>query len=78
MFFLPVDPRDESHKDPEKLTSLHHIERDKCTVHGMSIKTRYFGLILSLRLKRNEHSIRLDRMQLSFREHFQLIVFQKL
>ena len=33
------------------LTSLYHVERDTCTVHGRSIKTRYFGLILILRFK---------------------------
>ena len=49
-----------------------------CIAHGRNIKTRYFGLILTLRLKRDWHSIRLDRMQPSFNEHFQLIVFQKL
>ena len=27
------------------LPSLHHVERDTCTVHGRSIKTRYLGLI---------------------------------
>ena len=54
VFFLPVDPRDESHKDPEFfLTSLYHVSRDTCTVHGRGIKTRYFGLILILRLKRD-------------------------
>ena len=33
------------------LTSLYHVERDTCTVHGRNIKTRYLGLILTLRLK---------------------------
>ena len=30
------------------LTSLHHVERDTCTVHGRDIKIRYFGSILIL------------------------------
>ena len=34
------------------LTSLYHVERDTCTVHGRNIKTRYSGLILILRFKR--------------------------
>ena len=34
------------------LTSLYHVERDTCTVHGRNIKTRYFGLILILRFKK--------------------------
>ena len=29
------------------------VERDTCTVHGRNIKTRYLGLILTLRLKRD-------------------------
>ena len=33
------------------LSSLYHVERDTCTVHGRSIKTRYFGLIFILRSK---------------------------
>ena len=34
------------------LTSLYHVSRDTCTVHGRNIKTRYFGLILILRSKK--------------------------
>ena len=30
------------------LTSLYHVSRDTCTVHGRGIKTRYFGSILDL------------------------------
>ena len=29
------------------LTSLYHVSRDTCTVHGRGIKTRYFGSILN-------------------------------
>ena len=79
VFFLPIDPRDKDHEDLEYIsTSLYLVERDTCTVHGRNIKTRYFGLILTLRLKRDSHSIKHDRMQLYFKEHYQLIVFQKL
>ena len=60
------------------LTSLYHVEHNICTVHGRNIKTRYSGLILILRSKRDSHSVKHDRMQLSFKEHFQPIVFQKL
>ena len=60
------------------LTSLYHIEHNICTVHGRNIKTQYFGLILILRFERDWHSIKHDRMQFSSKEHFQLIVFQKL
>ena len=78
VFFLPIDPRDESHKDPEDIDSLYHVERNTCTVHGRGTKTRYSGLILILRSKKDYHSIKHDRMQLFFKEHFQLIAFQKL
>ena len=35
------------------LTSLYHVSRDTCTVHGKGIKTRYFGSILILRSKKD-------------------------
>ena len=35
------------------LTSLCHVERDTCTVHGRGIKTRYSGLILILRSEKD-------------------------
>ena len=35
------------------LTSLYHVSRDTCTVHGRDIKTRYFGSILILRLRKD-------------------------
>ena len=38
IFFLPIDPMDKSHKDP---------------VHGRGIKTRYYGLILILLLRKD-------------------------
>ena len=59
------------------LTSLYHVSRDTCTAHGKDIKTRYFGSILILRSKKDQHSIKHDRMQLFFKEHFQPIVFLK-
>ena len=55
-----------------------HVVHNTCTVLRRNIKTWYFGLILILRFEEDWHSIRLDRMQSSFREHFQLIVFQNL
>ena len=53
VFFLPIDSRDKDHKDLNILISLYHVERDTCTVHGRSIKTRYSGLILILRSERD-------------------------
>ena len=62
----------------KRLTWMYHVERDTCTVHGRNIKTRYIGSTPILRLRKDWHSIRHDRMQSSFKEYFQLIVFQKL
>ena len=69
---------DKNHKDPEKLTRVYHVERNTCITHGRNSKTRNIGLILILQFGKDWHSIRLDRMQSSFKKHFQLIVFQKL
>ena len=33
------------------LTSLYHVELDTCTVHGRSIKTRYFEVDINLAIK---------------------------
>ena len=51
VFFLPTDPRDKGHQDPEKMTSMNHVVHNICRVLGRNIKTRYFGLILILRFK---------------------------
>ena len=48
VFFLSVDPRNESHRDLNILTSLYHVSRDTCKMHGRDIKMRYFGSILIL------------------------------
>ena len=56
------------------LTSLYHFVHNICTVLGRNIKTLYFRLILILRFEKDWHSIKHDRMQLSFKEHFQLVV----
>ena len=34
------------------LTSLYHVERDTCTVHGRNIKTRYFWVDIDLAIKK--------------------------
>ena len=48
----PLIPETKNIKILNTLTSLYHVEHDTCTVLGRNIKTRYFGLILILRLKR--------------------------
>ena len=74
VFFLLVDPWDKSHNDFEKIDLfvlrraeyLHNAwKRHQDVVIGSSI----------LRLKKDQHSIGLDRMQSSFKKHFQIIVF---
>ena len=57
------------------MASLYHVSREICIVHGKCIKTRYFGSILIFRSRKDWHSIKHDRMQLFFKEHFQPIVF---
>ena len=52
-FFLPVDPRDENHKNPEYMISLYHVVHNTCVAHGRNIKTRYFGLILIFRSEKD-------------------------
>ena len=59
------------------LTWMYRVVHNTCIKHGRNIKTRYIGSILILQFGKDWHSIRLDRMQLSFKRHFQLIVFQK-
>ena len=78
VFFLPIGPREKGTKILTRLTSLYHVKHNTCTVLGRDIKTRFFGSTSILRFGKDWHSIRLDRMQSSFKEHFQLIVFQKL
>ena len=54
VFFLLVDPRDgQITKILNILTSLYHVERDTCTVHGKCTKTRYSGFILILRSEKD-------------------------
>ena len=46
VFFLPVDPRDKSHKDPD------HVMHNACTMHGKDIKTRKMGSTSILRFRK--------------------------
>ena len=65
VFFLPVDPRNEDHKDPEYIDySCTHVEHDTCKMHGRDIKIRYFGSILILESEKDQCSFRQDRTQL--------------
>ena len=72
VFFLPIDPRKEDHKDPEYIDySAPRLAR-YCKIHGRDIKIRYFGSILILESEK-DFSIKHDRTQLFFKEHFQPI-----
>ena len=59
-----------------RLTCMYHVVHNTCTVHGRDIKTQYIGSTSILLLRKDCSSIRLDRTQLFFKKHFQLIVFQ--
>ena len=61
-----------------RLIWMYHVMHNICTMHGRDIKTKYIGSTSILLLRKDCSSIRLDRTQLFFRKHFQLIVFQKL
>ena len=61
-----------------RLTWMYHVVHNTCTMHGRDIKTRYVGSTSILLLTNDWNSIRLDRMQLFFKKHFQRVVFQKL
>ena len=53
VFFLPVDPMDKEHKDPEKSTCEHRVLNSTCTKHGRDIKTRCIGSISPLLKRKN-------------------------
>ena len=76
--FCLLIPGTRSTKILKRLTWMYHVVHNTCKTHGRNIKTRYIGSILILQFGKDWHSIKLDRMQSSFKEHFQLIVFQKL
>ena len=76
--FCQMIPETKSIKILKRLTWMYHIVHNTCITHGRNTKTRYIRLISILRFGKDWHSIRLDRMQSSFKKHFQLIVFQKL
>ena len=46
VFFLPIDPRDENHQDPEILIILCRVVLDTCKTRGKGTRIRYSGLIL--------------------------------
>ena len=77
VFFLPIDPGDKGHKDPVEV-DLNQPRRARY-LHSAWKKHHdaVFWVDINLAIRKG-FSISLDRMQLSFEGHFQLIVFQKL
>ena len=67
VFFLPVDPRDENHQDPENC----RVVLDTCKTRGKDIRIRYSGLILIRESSKKDGSfIKQDRTQSSFKVYF--------
>ena len=78
VFFLPIDPRDENHKDPEYIDFS--VPRRARYVHSAWKKHQdaVFWVDIDLAIREGLTSIKHDRMQLFFKGHFQPIAFQKL
>ena len=60
------------------LTWVYQVMQNTCTKHGRDIKTQYLGSTSILLLRKDQHSIQVDRMLSSFKKHFQLVAFRKL
>ena len=76
--FLPIDPRNKGH---QYLATIDFIKSRRAQyLHSVWKKHQdaVFWVDINLAIKRDWHSIKLDRMQSFFKEHFQLNVFQKL
>ena len=56
----------------------YHVVHNSCTNAWKNIKMRYIGSTSILWSGKDWHSVKLDRMQLIFMEHFKLVAFQKL
>ena len=76
-FFLPIDPRDKEHQDREKIDL--NVPRRAQYLHNPWKKHQdaVYWVDIDLAIRKGL-TFRLDRMQSSFKEYFQLIVFQKL
>ena len=76
--FLLVDPMDKSHKDLDVIDLS--VPRHAQYLHNAWKRHQdaLYWVDIFLLLRKDEHSIRLDRMQSSFKKHFQLIVSRKL
>ena len=77
VFFPPVDLMYKITTILMWSTWVYRVVHSTCLKHGKDIKTQNIGLTSILLLRRDWSSIRLDRMQSSFKKHFQLVVFRK-
>ena len=77
VFFLPIDPRDKEHKDPKKIDLI--VPRRAQYLHNAWKRHQdaVYWVDINLSIRKGLTSITLDRMQSSFKEHFQPIVFYK-
>ena len=75
---LLFDPGEKSHNDPEKVDLS--LPRHAQYLHSAWKKHQdaVYWVDIDLAIRKDWHSTKLDWMQSSFKEHFQLIVFQKL
>ena len=78
VFFLPINPRDKSHKDHEKI-DLNVPRRAQYLHNAWKRHQDAVNLVdINLAIRKGLTFYQIDRMQSSFKEHSQLIVFQKL
>ena len=76
--FVRVDFTEKNVKDPDGIDLSVLVVHNICMKHGEHIKTQYVGLTSNLVKRKELISIRRNRMQSSFKKHFQVIVYRKL
>ena len=78
VFFLPIDPRDKGHQDPAKIDLNEPCRAQYLHSAWKKHQDAVFWVDINLAIQKGLTFYQIDRMQSSFEEHFQLIVFQKL
>ena len=73
MFFLPIGPRDKGFQDPAHIDFSVPRRAQYLQCVWKKHQDAVFWVDIDLAIKKG-----LDRMQFSSKEHFQLILFQKL
>ena len=77
VFFCFLTPGTKSRNILKILTWMYHVVHNTWITHGTNTKARHIWLILILGFEKDWHSLRLDRMQSSLKEYFELVVSQK-